>query len=67
MAFTVLLDANVLDCQFGLRPELVIKAAKVQRARLINPPQSSQEFLERLAAQGLVVTAEKLNAFRELI
>ena len=56
-----------LDCQFGLRPELVIKAAKVQRARLINPPQSSQEFLGRLAAQGLVVTAEKLNAFRELI
>lgn len=56
-----------LECQFGLRPDLVIKAAKTQRARLGNPPKSPEEFLARLSAQGLVVTAEKLGDFRELI
>ncbi|VAW85601.1 hypothetical protein MNBD_GAMMA18-1227 [hydrothermal vent metagenome] len=56
-----------LEYQFGLRPELVIKAAKAQRARLQNPPQTAEEFLERLAAQGLVVTAKKLASFKELI
>jgi predicted nucleic acid-binding protein len=29
-----------LEYQFGLRPDLVIKAAKAQRARLQNPPQN---------------------------
>lgn len=56
-----------LEYQFGLRPELVIKAAKAQRARLQNPPMTSKEFLDRLTAHGLVVTAEKLNDFIELI
>lgn len=56
-----------LEYQFGLRANLVIKAAKTQRARLVNPPKSPEAFLERLAAQGLVVTAEKLADFMELI
>ncbi len=56
-----------LDYQFGLRSDLVIKAAKVQRARLKNPPKTPEEFLERLAAQGLVVTAERLSNYIELI
>ena len=56
-----------LEYQFGLRPELVIKAAKTQRARLRNPQKTPEEFLERLAAQGLVVTADKLDEFIDLI
>lgn len=56
-----------LEYQFGLRPELVIEAAKTQRARLRNPPKTAEEFLERLAAQGLVVTADKLSDFLYLI
>jgi hypothetical protein len=56
-----------LEYQFGLRPNLVIKSAKQQRARWLNPPHTPDEYLERLAAQGLVVTAEKLSDFVELI
>lgn len=56
-----------LEYQFGLRPNLVIKAAKAQRARWLNPSHTPEEYLERLAAQGLVVTAEKLSDFIELI
>ncbi|WP_260291943.1 PIN domain-containing protein [Sedimenticola hydrogenitrophicus] len=62
-----MLPDEFLEYQFGLRPELIIKAAKAQRARLQNPPKTPEEFLERLAAQGLVVTAEKLDDFKELI
>jgi transposase InsO family protein len=47
-----------LEYQFGLRPNLVIRAAKEQRARWQNPPTTAKEYLERLSAQGLVVTAE---------
>ena len=56
-----------LEYQFGLRPELVIKAAKVQRNRLKNPPKTADEFLEKIAMQGLVVTADKIRPFKELI
>lgn len=56
-----------LEYQFGLRPNLVIRAAKEQRARWKNPPLTAEEYLERLSAQGLVVTAEKLADYLELI
>ena len=56
-----------LEYQFGLRPNLVIKAAKAQRARWSNPSHTPEEYLERLSAQGLVVTAEKLSDFIEFI
>ena len=56
-----------LEYQFGLRPNLVIRAAKEQRARWKNPPLTAEEYLERLSVQGLVVTAEKLADYAELI
>ncbi len=56
-----------LEYQFGLRPNLVIRAAKEQRGRWKNPPLTAEEYLERLSVQGLVVTAEKLADYIELI
>lgn len=56
-----------LEYQFGLRPNLVIRTAKEQRARWKNPTVTAEECLERLSAQGLVVTAEKLADYSELI
>lgn len=56
-----------IEYQFGLRPNLVIKAAKKQRSRLRNPPKSPEEFLEKLSSQGLVVTAELLSEFKDLV
>lgn len=56
-----------VDFQLGLKPSLVIRAAKTLRSRLNNPEKTPQEFLETLSSQGLVVTAEKLNEFAELI
>ena len=62
-----MLPDEFLEFQFGLKPDLVIKAAKEQRARLKNPSKTADEFLDRLAAQGLVVTAEKLHDYKDLI
>lgn len=56
-----------LDYQFGLRPNLVVRAAKEQRKRWKNPPLAAEEYLERLSSQGLVVTAEKLGDYLDLI
>lgn len=56
-----------LEYQFGLRPDLVIRAAKEQRGRWKNPPVSAEEYVERLSAQGLVVVAEKLTDYLGLI
>lgn len=56
-----------LEYQFGLRPNLVIRAAKEQRARWKNPPFTADQYLERLSAQGLVITAEKLADYLDLI
>lgn len=58
---------HFLEFQFGLKPGLVIEAAKKQRARLNNPPRTSQEFLDRLSSQGLVITAEWLRQYANLI
>ncbi len=56
-----------IDYQFCLKPGLVIRAAKMQRSRLKNPEKSPQEFLDTLTSQGLVVTAQKLSEFEDLI
>lgn len=56
-----------LEFQFGLQPNLVISAAKEQRARWSSPSISADEYLKRLAAQGLVVTSEYLEDYIELI
>jgi hypothetical protein len=51
----------------ALRPNLRIRAAKEQRTRWRNPPLTAEEYLDRLSAQGLVITAEKLAAYADLI
>lgn len=56
-----------IESQFGLRPDIVVKAAKLQRGRLKNPPKKPEEFLEKLSSQGLVVTAELLSDFKDVI
>lgn len=56
-----------VECQLELHKGLVIAAAKRHRAALKKPAKSPQEYLETLAAQGLVVTADRLREFSELI
>jgi hypothetical protein len=56
-----------VEHQLGLHQGAVIGAAKRHRAALRNPPKSPDEYLETLAAQGLVVTADRLREFIELI
>jgi len=55
------------ECQFDLHKGAVIGAAKRHRASLKKPPKSPDEYLDTLAAQGLVVTADRLREFRDLI
>lgn len=56
-----------VDCQFDLHPGAVIGTAKRHRESLKKPPKSVEEYLDTLAAQGLVVTADRLREFKELI
>lgn len=56
-----------IEHQFGLRQGLVINAAKWHRADLTRPSKTADEYIETLAAQGLVVTADLLREFAELI
>jgi hypothetical protein len=53
--------------QMDLHEGAVIAAAKQQRAALRNPPVAASDFLDILAAQGLVVTADRLRAFEAFI
>lgn len=56
-----------IEHQFGLRQGLVINTAKWHRADLTRPSKTADEYIETLAAQGLVVTADLLREFAELI
>lgn len=56
-----------VECQLELNQGLVIAAAKRHRAALKKPAKSAAEYLETLAAQGLVVTADRLREFKDLI
>lgn len=56
-----------VEHQLGLHQGGVIGAAKRHRDALKNPPKSAQDYLETLAAQGLVVSADRLREFIELI
>jgi hypothetical protein len=56
-----------VEQQMDLREEIIVGVARRQRAALRNPPLTPAEFLDRLAAQGLVVTADRLRAFESLI
>lgn len=56
-----------VEHQMSLYQGVVINAAKKHRANLKNPPKSAEAYLSTLAAQGLVVTANQLREFVELI
>nr|WP_281272964.1 PIN domain-containing protein [Salinisphaera halophila] len=56
-----------IEYQMTLREGAVVTAAKAQRDTLKKPPISADQLLETLAAQGLVVTAERLAEFKDLI
>ncbi len=55
------------EYQMELHDGAVVFAAKQQRAALINPPKRPEYYLETLASQGLVVTADRLREFIDLI
>lgn len=67
------LDLETLDPdrfvenQFDLKQGVVIATAKAHRASLKNPPKHPEEYLETLAAQGLVITADRIREFIQLI
>ncbi|KAB7627601.1 PIN domain-containing protein [Alkalilimnicola sp. S0819] len=56
-----------VEQQMDLHEGVVVAAAKQQRAALRNPPVEATDFLDLLAAQGLVVTADRLRAFQQFI
>lgn len=56
-----------VEHQLDLHRGLVIKTAKLHRESLKNPPKTSEDYLETLSAQGLVVTADLLREFIDLI
>lgn len=53
--------------QMELHEGTVVSAAKAQRANLSKPPVSADQLLQTLASQGLVVTADRLREFEDLI
>lgn len=56
-----------IEHQLGLHQGLVISAAKRHRAALQHPPKTVEQYLDTLAAQGLVVTADLLREYSDLI
>lgn len=56
-----------IEHQFDLHEGLVIQVAKEHRAALNNPCKTAEEYIETLAAQGLVITADRLKEFIHLI
>lgn len=58
---------HFVEQQLDLHQGIVIATAKRHRAALKNPTKSPEEYLETLAAQGLIVTADRLREFAELI
>ena len=59
-------DAFV-EQQFDLHEGVVVAVAKRHRAALLNPPKSVDEYLATLAAQGLIVTADRLSSFADVL
>ncbi len=56
-----------IEHQMSLHQAAVITTAKKHRAALKNPIKSAEDYIVTLAAQGLVVTADKLREFIDLI
>lgn len=53
--------------QFDLSEAKVLDAIKNIRSRMINPPRTVAEYLERLAVTGLTAFSQKLGEFEHLI
>jgi hypothetical protein len=53
--------------QLSLAPGLVCAALRKVRARLKNPPMTTDEYLAILTQQGLVATVAELEQFFELL
>lgn len=56
-----------IEHQMSLHQGIVIATAKKHRAALKNPPKTANEYLDTLSAQRLVVTANLLKEFEDLI
>jgi hypothetical protein len=56
-----------IEQQMDLHEGAIIGVAKQHRESLKNPRKSADEYLDTLAAQGLVVTAKRLTEFRHLL
>lgn len=59
-------DTFVLQ-QADLHEAALVAAARAHRASLANPSKDVDEYLDTLAAQGLVATADRLRDFAEVI
>lgn len=53
--------------QFDLNEGKILAAVGLHRRSLRKPPKTVDEYLETLAAQGLVVTAERLREFEDVL
>ncbi|BAU57003.1 hypothetical protein HH1059_03260 [Halorhodospira halochloris] len=56
-----------VERQMDLHEGAVVNVAKTHREALKNPEKSVSDYLETLAAQGLVITAERLANFEAVI
>ena len=56
-----------MEQQLDLHEGAVVTTAKRHRAALRNPPKPVDAYLDTLAAQGLVVTAERLREFADVL
>ncbi|EWH00140.1 PIN domain-containing protein [Halomonas sp. BC04] len=56
-----------LEQQFELNEGLVLQTAHRHRASLRKPPRSAEEYLDTLAACGLIVIADRLREFIEIL
>jgi hypothetical protein len=56
-----------IEHQLDLNQGAVIATAKQHREALKNPPKSADEYIETLAAQGLVISADRFRDFVALI
>lgn len=59
-------DAFILQ-QMDLHEGIVINKVRQHRASLNKPPKTAAEYLDTLTAQGLLLTADRLREFEELI
>jgi predicted nucleic acid-binding protein len=53
--------------QFDLHEGRIVSAARDHRRSLRSPPKSTVEYLDALAAQGLVVTVARLRRFADVL